>query len=103
VEPRAIELTPAADSDSDEAYSWYEAQESGAGRYFDRRLIEQLKIIAVRPFSFPPSHVIYRKALLKKFPYAIYFQVFDEKVLIVAIVHSARNPERIQRLLNRKF
>lgn len=103
MERRAIELTSGADADPEEAYHWYEVQEPGAGKYFDRRPIERLEDIAIRPTSFPPSHGIYRKALLKKFPHAIYFQIFDEKIVIVAIVHSARDPERVQRFLNRKF
>lgn len=38
---------------------------------------------------------------MKKFPYAVYFQVSEEEILVVAIVHGARNPDQVDNLLNR--
>ncbi|MBK1814701.1 type II toxin-antitoxin system RelE/ParE family toxin [Luteolibacter yonseiensis] len=100
---KAIELTVGADSDSDAAYEWYERQEQGAGRYFDRQLLHLLENIRMRPFSFPTSHAVFRKALMRKFPYAVYFQIFDEKIVVIAIIHGARNPRRVRDLLRREF
>jgi toxin ParE1/3/4 len=96
-----IEFTRHADSDSTQAYEWYEAQEEGAGRYFSRRLIELIELIDEQPLSFPASHRSFRKGLMKNFPYAVYFQICGDKIVIAAIIHGARNPRLTAQLLRR--
>lgn len=98
---RRIELTTGVDSDSDSTYEWYEKQEQGIGRQFAKNLLDLLENIQLQPFSFPTSHAVFRKALMRKFPYAVYFQIFDEKIVVIAIIHGARHPRQVRDLLKR--
>ncbi len=45
------------------------------------------------PLQFPNVGENIRRALLRRFPYAIYFVVRDEsRVAVIAILHQRRNP-----------
>lgn len=45
------------------------------------------------PYQFPITHNLPRRALMKRFPYAIYFTVDADVVLILAVLHQRRfNP-----------
>ena len=35
-----------------------------------------------------------RRALLRKFPYGVFFRVMDDKVVITAFFHASRDPHR---------
>lgn len=55
-----------------------------------------LEEIRWRSGSFPLVHKDVRRALIKRFPYGIYF--FDEgaSLIVIAIYHAKRNPKRWQ-------
>ena len=38
-----------------------------------------------------------RRALARRFPYAIYFSVEDDVIVVLAVLHTARNPAEWQR------
>ncbi len=50
--------------------------------------------IAERPLAFPqwtPEDPV-RRALASRFPYAVFFDVEPERVVVMAIAHSSRRP-----------
>lgn len=34
-----------------------------------------------------------RAAFLKRFKYGVYFKIYDDNIVIIAVLHSSRNPE----------
>ena len=96
-----VEFTRHADEDSSQAYEWYESQENGLGLHFSRCLIDLIELIGTQPLSFPASHRTFRKGLMKTFPYAVYFQICEDRIVIAAIIHGARNPKLTARFLRR--
>jgi plasmid stabilization system protein ParE len=38
-----------------------------------------------------------RRALLKRFPYAVYFAVDNEIIVVLAVFHTSRDPESWRR------
>lgn len=89
----AIELGPAAREEFDEASDWYGEQESDLRSEFIESINETLMQIRRLPLSFP---VVYgldiRRALVSKFPYAVFFKQEERRILIYAIFHTSRNP-----------
>ena len=82
-----------AGRDFAKARRWYEAQRPGLGAEFRQgvRAIEQ--ILASHPDAFPRVHGEIRRALVPRFPYAIYYQRLETDVLeIVACLHTSRRP-----------
>ena len=44
------------------------------------------------PKQFPKVRNDIRKAVLKRFPYSIFFVVTDKKISVIAVFHNSRNP-----------
>lgn len=57
--------------------------------------------IAQHPVHFTPKYPPYRKVLMKKFPYAIYFAINDEarEVVVLTVWHVKRDPEKLKKRL----
>ena len=87
-------VRPAAAADIDDAYLWYEAQRKGLGDRFLTAVDETVNAIADRPLQYPVVRRNTRRALLRRYPYAIYFRVDGDVLVIVACMHGRRDPRR---------
>jgi plasmid stabilization system protein ParE len=89
-------LLPEAKADVANAYLWYEEQALGLGLEFLRCVETALRAIERSPRSYPIVHEAYRRSLVRRFPYAIFFEfVPDRKRCVVyAVFHCSQNPEK---------
>ena len=76
----------------DDAGDWYEKERAGLGLEFLGEIRRLLSRIAATPHQFPVIHRDVHKAVAKRFPYCIYFRVRDQRIVVLAVFHSARNP-----------
>jgi plasmid stabilization system protein ParE len=76
----------------DAAGDWYERERSGLGEAFLIEVDRVLQIIASNPDAFPEVLDGIRKAVIKRFPYSLYFRVRGESIVVLAVFHSARSP-----------
>jgi plasmid stabilization system protein ParE len=53
--------------------------------------------IADGPFKYQELRAGIRRALLKRFPYAIYFAIEAEIIVVAAVLHASRDPAQWQR------
>ena len=84
----------AAAADVEEAYWWYQRQRAGLGEEFLEAVDAILRDIATHPKAYPVIHRETRRALLRRFPYAIFFRVYGETIIVVACMHGRRDPIR---------
>jgi len=88
-----LEFRPAARAEFDDAADWYEAQRSGLRAEFTHAVDLTLSTILNTPQTFP---VVYgsnaRRALIRKFPYAIIFSAFADKIIVYSVFHTSRSP-----------
>jgi plasmid stabilization system protein ParE len=89
-------VRPAAAADIDEAFLWYEVQRPGLGREFLAAADALINAIAEHPLRYPVIRRNTRRALLRRFPYAMYFRIYGEVIVVVACMHGRRNPRRWQ-------
>jgi plasmid stabilization system protein ParE len=98
---RELIVRPDAESDITDAALWYEAQSQGLGSEFLRLADACLADVHRAPAQFPLIRRDARRALLRRFPYAIFFVVTDAAVDVVACLHVRRSPhewgERLRR------
>lgn len=87
-------VRPAAAADMDDAFLWYERQRQGLGAEFLRSVDSALAAILSNPRLHPVIHRNARRALLRRFPYGIYYRVYPDSVVIVACMHGRRDPRR---------
>ena len=91
-----IVVRPAAAADIDEAFLWYDGQRPGLGHEFLAAAQTLIDAVAQYPLRYPVARRNTRRALLRRFPYAIYFRIYDEAIVVVACMHGRRNPRRWQ-------
>lgn len=65
-------LTSQALDDAREAYAWYEQRSYGLGEEFMAEVERCFDVIRERPEMFERAHKHYRRAIVRRFPYAIY-------------------------------
>lgn len=88
-----VEFRHAAKGDLDEAVDWYELQSPGLGTEFLRSLEAILSRVQRDPKAFPVvqgSNT--RRALMRRFPFAVIYTATDSAIIIFAIFHVKRNP-----------
>lgn len=75
------------------AREWYETQREGLGKAFADALEHVLSAITAMPESFPVVQGDVRRALLRRFPYALYYRLRDsETAEVIACLHTRRSP-----------
>ncbi len=89
----SIELSNEAENDLDKSYEFYFKDSPKVADKFFRQINLSLERIRKNPQSFPIAHKEIRKLVLKKFPFVIYYRIFDTVIQIIAIFHTSRNPE----------
>lgn len=87
---------PQARTELLEVRRWYEAQRPGLGAEFGQEADRALSLLVQTPGAFQRVHRDIRRTRLHRFPYAIYFRVFDEEVVVLAVMHGRRHPRRWQ-------
>jgi hypothetical protein len=94
-----IKILSSASQDLIEGYRFYEKQAEGLGSYFLDSLfsdIDSLKIYT----GIHSTYFKYYRLLSKRFPFAVYYRVENDLVLIYAILDCRRNPAWIKGKLN---
>jgi len=84
--------------DIERGFQFYESQAEGLGAYFEETIrgeIESLRLYGGVHRKLFERH----RLVVRRFPYAIYYDVDGETVRIRAVVDCRRKPERIQKKL----
>jgi plasmid stabilization system protein ParE len=87
-------VRPAGAADIEEAYRWYERQRVGLGEEFLAAGDAILGDIVAHPSTYPVIHREARRVLLRRFPYAVFFRIHGETVVVLACMHGRRDPSR---------
>jgi toxin ParE1/3/4 len=88
-----LELTSSAQLDAAEAALSYEIERAGLGTRFEEELEAVLSRVAEGPRQFPVVDRDIRRALLRRFPFGVFFVVSPEKISVIAVLHLHRDPD----------
>ncbi len=88
---------PEVPTELDEAALWYEQRRSGLGDEFLQAVEATRKSVEQNPQLYPVIHRNIRRALLKRFPYGIYYVIRKDMIAVLAIHHQSRDPARWKR------
>jgi plasmid stabilization system protein ParE len=86
----------AAEADVLDAALWYEQRSPGLGTEFLAAVEGTLAEIAAMPERYPVVRGEARRALLRRFPYGVYFVATPDLISVVACMHARRDPRRWQ-------
>jgi plasmid stabilization system protein ParE len=89
---REVRFTPLAADDVVRAFEWYESQRSGLGAEFETVVEQMLKLLREMPELGPEVHSDFRRVLLVRFPYALYYRIADV-IEVRGCLHLRQSPE----------
>ena len=96
-----IRFLPEADTDLAEARLWYGLQRDGLDVQLMQRIDETLGSINNAPRRFPLVYRHLRRAIVRQFPFAIFYGVTKDKIVVLAVFHSRRDPKQLTSRLKR--
>ena len=76
------------------AREWYDGQRPGLGEDFVRSLEQVIDLVSELPEAFPEIAVGLRRALLGRFPYALYYRLDRDVIEVIACLHTRMSPSR---------
>jgi toxin ParE1/3/4 len=92
----SVVFTQVARGESIEAQDWYEGEAAGLGRRFRQAVDAMVERMSDNPRQFPTVFKNVRRALLRRFPYSLFFVVEDDALIVIACFHASRDPSRWQ-------
>ena len=98
-----LRFVPEIEEDITSGYTWYEAKSLGLGEEFIRMFYAYTGEITRNPMLYQRVHSRFRRCLLRRFPYAVYFTIEDDQIIVFGLFHCARDPRTIRaKLTGRK-
>jgi plasmid stabilization system protein ParE len=98
--PVELVIAPEAELDIAEAYVWYEGRRAGLGEEFLSSVDACLESIRRRPEMYPVVYEDYRRSLIRRFPYAVFYERSEKAVTVYAVFHTSRDPDRWRQRLS---
>jgi plasmid stabilization system protein ParE len=87
-------LAPEAEQDIDEAYAWYESRRFGLGEEFLSSVDACINAICRTPKMHATIHETFRRGLVRKFPYAVFYDFDGATVIVYCVFHTSQNPDK---------
>ena len=85
-------IRPEAERDVRRTIFWYEEQRPGLGREFVFELNAVYERVAENPRFYEDIYHGIRRAILRRFPYGVFYLVDDGEVRVFAVLDMARDP-----------
>jgi plasmid stabilization system protein ParE len=90
---RRLIFTPLAKADIRAAYRWYEQQRPGLGIQFRTSLEAACSRIGRSPERFRVAVDGFRRVLLKRFPFEVFYEYDDDRVVVHFVFHTSQDSE----------
>lgn len=84
-------IRPEAEADLADAFDWYEDKKAGLGYEFLDEVASVLRQINENPQRYPAIYLVARRALVRRFPYKIFYLFEAERIEIIGVIHAKRD------------
>ena len=91
-----IQVRRAAELDIAEAQVWYESQQNGLGREFRAEVSRVIERLSKTPLIYQKVHRDVHRAIVRRFPYLIWYRVFGDTVIVLACTYAGRDPKYVK-------
>jgi plasmid stabilization system protein ParE len=86
-------IKPAAQREFDQAVAWYRSQSTRVATRFHTSVLGLFTRITQHPKHYAVEWRDIREALVRSFPYAIYFRATADLITVYSVFHTSRDPE----------
>ena len=91
-----LRLTSAAEADVREINAWYHELHPELARNFRDSLDAVLASIRRNPNAYPVVYGDFRRAVMRRFPYCVFYVIEKTETVVLACTHGRRNPRTWQ-------
>jgi toxin ParE1/3/4 len=88
-------VRPAAKKDIREARKWYRKISRDLSDDFLVAVDDAINLSQRHPLAFHQTHRTFRRVLLRRFPYALFYHLGEDRITVVAVLHQARDPQTL--------
>ena len=92
----SLSIRKEAEADIAEAFEYYESCRESLGADFILCIEESIARIENNPKQYKTIHKTVHRALVRKFPYGIYYVINNKKIIILGVLHARKNPKHWQ-------
>ena len=89
-----VKILESAHNDIVDGWFFYDRQQHGLGDYFSDTIYSEIESLTLYAGIHPRRNGFFR-ALVKRFPYAIYYDIEDGEANVYAILDMRRDPDWI--------
>jgi len=89
-----VRYHPLFERDVQEASRWYDDRESGLGDLFVVSVEDSVHNILDDPLRYAETSLRVRYQKISKFPYVVLFDVVNDSILILGVLHTARSLDK---------
>jgi plasmid stabilization system protein ParE len=93
-------IAPEAEQDIAEVYAWCEGRRAGLGEEFLSCVDACIETIHRTPEMYAVVQENYRRALLRRFPYVVFYETVEDTVTIYCVFHTSRDPNKWRQRLS---
>ena len=86
-----VSIRPRAEADLREACEWYERQRPGLSEELLREVGSAVRLLEEAPERRPIYYRGFRRLLLRRFPYKIFYLLEEDRVIVFRILHAKRD------------
>ncbi len=94
-----IQILNSANQDLIEGFRFYEKQAEGLGVYFLDTLFSDIDSLIIYAGIHPLFFEKYHRLLSKRFPFAVYYRIEDDLILVYAVLDCRQNPAWVRKKL----
>ncbi len=91
---KCVIYTEEAGNDVAESYNWYEGCEPGLGEDFLRCVEACVLTIQRHPHLYPFAVDEFRRALVRRFPFEIFYEPTPDAIIIYSVFHCSQDPQK---------
>ena len=97
-----IHVSEDAYGDILEGRQFYNQLQDGVGHYFFDSMVAEIESLVLYA-GIHPRHSGFYRMLARRFPYALYYEMSDDSVWVIAVLPLRRDPAWIHERLNKKI
>ncbi|HWV15254.1 MAG TPA: type II toxin-antitoxin system RelE/ParE family toxin [Cellvibrio sp.] len=88
----SVFIRPEAEVELKDTFDWYEQQREGLSADLVLCIDESIAKISRSPEQYPFVYKNIRRALIRRFPFGIFYLVERDLIIVLAFFHARRNP-----------
>ena len=89
---KAVLFRPEAEEEMIASAVFYETKSNGLGHKFLNEIARSLDLISSSPKTWPVFFDDIKRFLLQRFPFGLLYEIHDDYIYIIAVMHLHREP-----------